>query len=252
MKYAHEVEQFIACYAYLEGQVIHAHLRELGGLACLHFEEEVDEEIADELIVGDLPPRVVWERIQAAAPGLPHWLSFCTSQPELVTETCLSLGYGLKDSEYLMVREIGASQPMSFDPRVRRLEHVAQVEMLNKARGYRVFAPVQLGDPRLKIYAIETEGQMVSWGAALLTADNSLYVSNTYTMPQFRRRGYAAAVLSSMLADGADAGLNSALLVSSQDGRKLYRSMAFEDRLDCLVFCYPARKVKHEEGQESL
>ena len=248
MKYIQEVEQFIACYAYLEGQVIHAHLGELGGLACLHFEEEVDEEISDEVIVGDLPPLEIWERIQAAAPGKPHWLTFCTSEPALVTETCLGLGYGLKDNEYLMVRAIQSSQPMSFDARVRRLSHSAEIEMLNKARGYRVFAPVQLADPRLTIYAIEAEGQTVSWGAALRSGKNSLYVSNTYTIPHFRRRGYASAVLASMLADAAEEDLSSALLVSSQDGRRLYRSMAFEDRLDCLVFRYPDRKVKRNAG----
>ena len=247
MKYAHEVEQFIACYAYLERQVIHAQLRELGGFACVHFEEEVDEEIADEVIVDDQPPGEVWERIQAAAPGLPHWLSFCTSQPEQVTAACLELGYSLKDSEYLMVRAIGPSHPAAFDARVRRLQRSTEVELLNKARGYRVFAPVQLGDPRLTIYAIDAEGQTVSWGAALRTEDNSLYISNTYTIPHFRRRGYAFAVVNSMLADAAERGLVSALLVSSQDGRHLYRSLSFEDRLDCLVFRYPARKGKPVE-----
>ncbi len=248
MKYGHEVEQFIACYAYLEGQVIHAHLGELGGLACLHFEEEVDEEIADEVIVGDLPPREVWERIQAARPGLPHWLSFCTSDPAMVTQACLELGYGLKDNEYLMARSVDPAQGLAFDPRVRRLQRSTEIENLNKARGYRVFAPIQLGDPRLTIYAIDAEGQTVSWGAALLSGDNSLYVSNTYTIPHFRRRGYASAVLTSMLADAAEKGVTSALLVSSQDGRQLYRSLAFEDRLDCLVFRHPARRSRRNEG----
>ena len=252
MSYPHEVDEFIACYAYLEEQVIHAHLGFLGGLACLHFEEEVDEEIAEEIIVGDLPPRDIWTQIQAAAPGLAHWLTYCTSDPSGVTAACLGLGYGLKDNEYLMVRALDPRAPLVFDPRVRRLTNSAEIDNLNKARGYRVFAPVQLGDPRLTIYAIDTEGQTVSWGAALVTKDNSLYVSNTYTIPHFRRRGYAAAVLSSMLADAAGKGLKSALLVSSQDGRHLYHSMAFEDRLDCLVFRYPARKAKGEESQAAF
>ena len=252
MSYPHEVDEFIACYAYLEEQVIHAHLGNLGGLACLHFEEEVDEEIADEIIVGDLAPQDVWQSIQAAAPGLPHWLTFCTSDPDLVTATCLGLGYGWKDSEYLMVRSLRQGPPLAFDPRVRRLQHSVEIENLNKARGYRVFAPVQLGDPRLTIYAIDTEGQTVSWGAALVTKDNSLYVSNTYTIPHFRRRVTPPRCFPACSPMRPKKGLDSALLVSSQDGRHLYHSMAFEDRLDCLVFRYPARKVKTEERQAAV
>ena len=54
-------------------------------------------------------------------------------------------------------------------------------------------------------------------------------VLNVYTLPAYRRRGYARMLMNAMIADAKELNIDVIELKATEDGYDLYRSVGFED-----------------------
>jgi len=114
------------------------------------------------------------------------------------------------------------------------LEDAVVDQMVDRIR--KVFVPAGL-----RFFAGIVEGRYAGY-ASTLTLHGSTYVDNVVTMPEFRRRGVAAATVSRAVADALGPGERSIFLLAEEDGapsrlyerlgfRVLCRSMGFTRRL---------------------
>jgi ribosomal protein S18 acetylase RimI-like enzyme len=248
MRISQAVECFIQAYVHLQAGTTQAEQRKIAGLPCVHFGAGVDagEALADEIVVHGLGVGQAVERIRAAAPGLPHWLTVFTPDPAADLEEGLRQGYLLDESEYLMLRELdetagaGPVEGEIFARRpgetiLRRAVRKLDVIRINAARRCAVFHPDQLDDPAIEIVLIEKQSRILAWGASLLLKPDAVYITNMYTRPEHRREGLAGAVLRELLARAELRGAKHSLLVSSLAGRSLYQRLGYRVLCDCLV-----------------
>jgi GNAT superfamily N-acetyltransferase len=123
------------------------------------------------------------------------------------------------------------------DPRVRRLG----VEELPAARALLEEAfdlPPELTTVALPDASVSAAGQAV-WGlfeggellssAAFVTVEEAVVGWSVATPPRLQRRGYAARLLRSVLAQSAREGATLSLVYSSPTGESLYRALGFRE-----------------------
>jgi len=227
---------FIEAYTHLEQFVLPGGFRkDLVGLPHLRF-HGVDNDVADEFIVSGLTPEETFARIQAGAPGLPHYLTVLTKDARACRLAYRGLGYRHSESHSLMARLLDASSLFAPDPRVRLASGPEELEMINGARGRPVFHPDQSRDADMLVAYIQGEDLPVSWGASWLIRPDAAYIANMFTQPENRRCGLASAVLATLLYLSAQRGVRWSLLAASLEGQSLYRSLGYQDQLACEVF----------------
>jgi GNAT superfamily N-acetyltransferase len=76
------------------------------------------------------------------------------------------------------------------------------------------------------VYVGYTDGEPVSSGFGIRTG-RTIGVYNIATLPSARRRGYGAAMTARVVADGAAAGCDVAILQASEMGRPIYERLGF-------------------------
>lgn len=98
-------------------------------------------------------------------------------------------------------------------------------------------------------WVVEEEGEVVACGTLALfvrppypgnLAGREGYVLNMYTLPAWRRRGMANALLVAIKAYAREQQLGRLWLHASDEGRSLYERFGFADNPACLE-CIPAR-----------
>lgn len=103
------------------------------------------------------------------------------------------------------------------------------------------FFSAHLGGGRFDAWVAEADGEIVATGmvgyllhpprVGNLTGEDAL-LYGMYTIPKWRRRGVASAILNEILRCVKETGVRSMLLYAMPDGRHLYESMGFEPRPD--------------------
>jgi N-acetylglutamate synthase len=88
-------------------------------------------------------------------------------------------------------------------------------------------------------YVGRLEGEIVSTALGF-TSDHVTGVFNVATPPEFRGRGYGAALTSRVVSDGFGAGSNLAFLQSSNIGHGLYRTLGFRSVEEYQLLTRPA------------
>ena len=89
-----------------------------------------------------------------------------------------------------------------------------------------LYAPLPCAGGELTTYVGRLSGVAVCTGAGLFT-DDVIGVYNVATPVEYRRRGYAAAIVRRIVSDGFAAGVRAAYLNASEDGRGVYRRVGF-------------------------
>ena len=89
-----------------------------------------------------------------------------------------------------------------------------------------LYAPSLCAGGQLTTYVGRLSGTAVSTGAGLFH-DDLVGVYNVATPPEYRRRGYAVAIVRRIVTDGFIAGARAAYLLASQDGLGVYRRVGF-------------------------
>jgi GNAT superfamily N-acetyltransferase len=220
-------------------------MRELDGIACLHY-PEADHGIQDEFLIPHLPADEILPRVRALAGELPHWLTIIARSTEAVRAEYEPHGYQYNARYTVMERALEGLPEHPFQGRVRLAETQAEIDAINQTAGELRFYPMHLDDPLTYIYYLEADGVPVASGAGLVLRPGLVYIARMYTHPEHRRKGYALAILCRILHDAAAQGQELALLVATPEGFPLYVKTDFKVMGHLHVFTAPGWR-----GEES-
>ncbi len=109
----------------------------------------------------------------------------------------------------------------------------------------RMFSPAFLGDPDVTGFIGRLRGRPVGYALAI-RSERANGVYNVGTLPGARRRGVGRALTWAAAATGRDAGLDTAVLQSSEMALAMYEAMGFRTVVRYAVFGETARPTGQE------
>lgn len=178
--------------------------------------------------------------------GVPHCMQLRPGWPAKVDEVARARGLSRVTGEPLMVLqddrhlgdalEAGGLSLRQLLPEEGAVHaHVAALGgVVGKEEPYRAMTrPEVLRTDGLRCYVGDVAGEAVTTAISMTTGD-CVGIFSVATLPDHRRRGYAAAVTARAVRDGFDAGARWAWLSASDAGYRVYRSLGFVtlERLD--------------------
>lgn len=122
---------------------------------------------------------------------------------------------------------------------VKPIAEPAQVAYVNLSHQF--FQPVPetvLYHPHVRAFFADIEGQAAGWGLLVTTAPAAAYISDMYTLPSFRGRGVAEALLGAMHETAVAEGKTYSLLVPSVMAWNYYQRFGYET-LICFSIFHP-------------
>jgi ribosomal protein S18 acetylase RimI-like enzyme len=175
---------------------------------------------------------------QVAATELPHCLQFRSASATRLVGLAASRGMAHLEDIPLMVSadtdQLTAAQVVGELMIRQLLPDEAPLHARVAAAGFeappemflQLMTPAVLATPGVRCYVGEAGGQPVTTGLGV-TLGSSVAIFNIATPPQYRRRGYGAAVTARAVADGLAAGAKWSWLQSSAEGYKVYERLGF-------------------------
>lgn len=97
-------------------------------------------------------------------------------------------------------------------------------------------------DSPIRLYAALLEGEVVGYVRSVDAGLNTTWVSNLAVLPHARRQGFGSALMSKLLNDDFERGVNHVVLLASKDGTALYESLDFSRIGTLQMFC-PVAKI---------
>lgn len=133
-----------------------------------------------------------------------------------------TLGYRLGRTEPLMIHTLAHIPPVETGAIIARVMTPALAERLAQAAGSRQILPEHFAaDAPLRQYVALIDDELVGWVGSIVVG-NATWCSNMFVRPEFRRRGIARAMLARMLDDDRLYGAQTAVLLASHTGARLY------------------------------
>jgi GNAT superfamily N-acetyltransferase len=197
---------------------------ELGPLRTVRYDYvwQGRRRIADHLFAFGATPDVTLEAVRAYDPVVKHQL-FVTGDG---LEAYLAAGWRVKAEQYLMGRAPAVLAEPAYT--VERAVQPSDAFMLNRIGGGGGVTIEDLIDPGLQFYYI-SEGNLPRAQARTgAVRDDVCWVSDVFTAPSHRRRGMARALMVHILAENARTGAPYNLLLASEAGFELYRSLDYD------------------------
>ncbi len=127
---------------------------------------------------------------------------------------------------------------------IRRIVTACDADLIAKAARYRQILRRFLTEENseCRLYAAFENGTPVGWVRSIRTHDDCAWVSNLYVKQEFRRRGIALSLMTSMLDDDEKYGVAFSVLLSSITGSFMYPALGYEQRGLLLIFS-PAKTL---------
>jgi ribosomal protein S18 acetylase RimI-like enzyme len=211
----------------------------VGGLRIMRDSTVRREPRRQEIVVCGLTPSEALIQIRKYKPPA-HFV--CVILPEVddsVKEAYKSAGYRLNGSEDFFVRQVRRE----IDPvtgSVLRVRTVDEAEKVARAAGRRQILPEHLDGTQVRLYAAFEGDQVVGWVRSIHLEPKTAWVSNLGVKPEFRRRGHGRALMSALLAEDREHGVEWSVLLASRVGAMLYPQLGYE-RIGVLLAFSPVR-----------
>lgn len=193
----------------------------------------------DDFFIHATPPEAALAAVRAYNPLPQHYLLVIDDQPDTLA-AYTAAGYRLTLIEYLMARPLSDLPPLDHPTDVAIVRDDAEAAQVNAADTEQEpwVRPGNREAPNIRHYYITRDGLIAararSWQPDALCS----YVTHVFTHPAYRRRGLARAVMLRLLHDDAAEGIAASLLVASEAGDLLYRSLGYT-RLATLLVLEP-------------
>ncbi len=195
-----------------------------------------------ELVAHALPPDEVDRIVRAHARG-----RYCVSYIRGADEPDGAIRAGFKALRY----RLGATEPLM----VHSLAHIAdapeplpiervttreQADRLNAAARRKQILPAHLAaDPPPVRQVMAVDGAVpVGWVQSVVVG-RAAWCAAMYVEPAYRRRGIGRALLTRMLRDDREAGLEASVLTASHTGARLYTSVGYDTLGELLLYTPP-------------
>jgi GNAT superfamily N-acetyltransferase len=120
---------------------------------------------------------------------------------------------------------------------VNRIVEPEQIAFVNLSHQY--FQPIPeavLDNPHVRAFYAILDGQAAGWGLLVTTAPEAAYISDMFTLPAFRGRGVAEALLAAMHETAAAEGKKFSLLVPSVMAWNYYQRFGYETLVCFSIF----------------
>lgn len=184
-----------------------------------------------EAIVYGLTPEVADVQLRKLVPDAAICvLDSMSSDFPTVADRYRAMGYRLIRREPLMVRPT-QEVPLRTTPfPVCRVQTQEEADAVTKSARSRQILPVDLTVPipRLRLYAAYDGAAPIGWVRSIVASPSGNWVSNMFVVGKYRRQGIGASLMSAMLKGDEESGANNSVLLASQTGTKLYRSIGNE------------------------
>ena len=134
----------------------------------------------------------------------------------------------------------GLALPAALSDRgisVNVIDSPEQIRYVNLTHQY--FQPVPdtvLANPAIRAFYADLDGQAAGWGLLVTTARDAAYISDMFTLPSFRGRGVAEALLGAMHKAAENAGKRYCLLVPSVMAWNYYQRYGYETMICFSIF----------------
>jgi GNAT superfamily N-acetyltransferase len=188
----------------------------------------------------DVPVDEAIRFARSLAAHSPHWISPMGQRIRAETGIYEAAGYERVAEWTLMVRPLTQRVSLMGDDRALLIEDAATEERVLSA----ILAtggsehPTRSGlvaDPAIRQRWISDGGEPASFGRMVLLGDHA-YLGDMATVPAYRRRGHAAAIMRSLLDDALAAGATACVLAATAMAHGLYLRFGFRDVMPMVGF----------------
>lgn len=117
------------------------------------------------------------------------------------------------------------------------IQEPGQVDFVNFSHQY--FQPIPdtvLANPQVRAFYASLDGQAAGWGLLVTSSPEAAYISDMFTLPSFRGRGVAEALLRAMHETAAGEGKKYCLLVPSVMAWNYYQRFGYETLVCFSIF----------------
>jgi GNAT superfamily N-acetyltransferase len=147
-----------------------------------------------------------------------------------------TLDYRLGRTEPLMVHPLSHIPDFASPALIERMTTAEMAGRLAQVTRSRPLpAEFLLMNSPLRQYVAMVDDELVGWVSSVVVGD-ATWCSNMYVSPSFRRRGIARSLLCRMLHDDRAAGAQTAVLLASHAGAKLYPVVGYEQIATLFLF----------------
>jgi ribosomal protein S18 acetylase RimI-like enzyme len=181
----------------------------------------------DEALAQGCAPHDLLNALQARRPEKQHYITVLDDAPDLRASYEQS-GYVCTETEFLMVLDL-TRRPVEAPSHRVETATPGDIDRLNASDPEpRTWVwPQTIAHPGMRHYFIlhydRVAARAFSWRCDAATS----YVSHLFTDPTLRRRGLGKSLMLRLLGDCAARGDRWSVLVSSEDGYPLYRSLGY-------------------------
>ena len=188
----------------------------------------------------DVPAHEAIQFAQALASHSPHMLSPMGERIRDETSIYEAAGYERVAEWTLMVRPLTHEVSQAGDERALLIEDAATEDrvvsaILATGGSEHPTRSGHVGDPTIRQRWILDGGEPASFGRAVLLG-NHAYLGDMATVPAYRRRGHATAIMRSFLDDALAAGATACVLASTDMAHRLYLGFGFQDVMPVVGF----------------
>ena len=146
-----------------------------------------------------------------------------------------ALGFRLARSEPLFVCPLGNRKAAPSPWCIRRVSSLEEaravcIQIFGKASRKVRPEDFETPTPAMRMYWVDVEGEAVAVARSLMPGATATWMHDVETLPEFRRRGIARALLDHILADDALHGSEHSVLLATQAGSKLYPHVGYQQR----------------------
>jgi GNAT superfamily N-acetyltransferase len=172
-----------------------------------------------------------------------HVLTVFSLVPERVIEAYESLGYQHAWTNILMARDLVTEDAaLGNTAGVRSLGSDGDVDSINATAPDHRTTVEAVGDPYLHDYLIRDDGRVIAKAQIVTKPGEVAYVSDMFTAPTNRRRGYSRALMESLHRRARACGAERSILVPSLMAREigLYQKYGYRETIP-MVLLIPHR-----------
>ena len=193
----------------------------------------------DDFFIQAIAPEVALAAVREHNPLPQHYLLVIDDQPDTLAAYSAA-GYRLAFSEYLMARPLTNLLPANPEVAVELVRDADEAARMNAADVEHEpwVRPGNFEAPNLRHYYVLQDGVIAARARSWQPHAEYSYVTHVFTNPAYRRRGLARAVMLRLLHDDLAHGVTESLLVASEEGDLLYRSLGYT-RLATLLVLEP-------------
>jgi GNAT superfamily N-acetyltransferase len=210
-----------------------------GPLPVVHSEYvwEGQPRIVDDFFIHTTPSEEALAAVRVYAPAPLHYLLVIDAYPDTLS-AYTAAGYRLAFIEYLMARSLSGLPPCDDHHPIRRVATADEAARVNAGDAEQEpwVRPGNLEAPNIHHYYVELDGATAARARSWQYDSTGSYVTHVFTHPNYRRHGLGRAVMLRILHDCAARGETEQVLVASEEGDRLYRSLEYERLATILVF----------------